>query len=183
MFSAKVHHARELTKPGAEKRTYHFDLDVTDYPKESGEVDLVVGGAVGSCAPNSKELVNEIFDVLGILSYARDKQIIMKTASGRWLTIWGDDIPRELITTRKELLTWCSDVQSYPPTKPLLRLLAEHVSAPNEKKTLLYLSSAQGQAAFCNLQTGPHITLAHLLHAFSLIKTPVAPTSCPSLKP
>lgn len=47
VFSAKVHHARELTRAGAEKRTYHFDLDVTDYPKESGVVDFVVGGAVG----------------------------------------------------------------------------------------------------------------------------------------
>ncbi|KAL9032605.1 MAG: hypothetical protein Q9214_007893, partial [Letrouitia sp. 1 TL-2023] len=54
VFSAKVHHARELTKSGAEKRTYHFDLDVTDYPAESGDVDFVVGGAVGVCPPNSE---------------------------------------------------------------------------------------------------------------------------------
>jgi sulfite reductase alpha subunit-like flavoprotein len=50
VFSAPLFHARELTKPGAEKRTYHFDIDVTDYPKESGEVDFVVGGAIGVCA-------------------------------------------------------------------------------------------------------------------------------------
>lgn len=28
VYSAKIFSARELTKPGAEKRTYHFDLDV-----------------------------------------------------------------------------------------------------------------------------------------------------------
>ena len=112
VFSAKVHNARELTKAGAEKRTYHFDLDVTDYPQESGEVNFVVGGAVGVCAPNPEELVNEIFDTLGIPSYVRDKQVLMKTKNGRWPTVWGDDMPRELVTTRRELLTWCSDVQS-----------------------------------------------------------------------
>ena len=166
VFSAKVHHARELTKPGAEKRTYHYDLDVTDYPSESGDVDFVVGGAIGVQAPNSDKVVDDIFDLLNMPKHVRDKQLVMNTASGRWPTIWGDDKPRELVTTRRELLTWCSDVQSYPPTKPLLRLLAEYADAPNEKKILLYLSSAQGQAAFCDLRTGPHITLAQLLSAF-----------------
>ena len=173
VFSAKVHHARELTKAGAEKRTYHFDLDVTEYPAESGNIDFVVGGAIGVQAPNSEELVNEIFDLLNIPSYVRDKQIIMNTTAGRWPTIWGDDKPRELVTTRRELLTWCSDVQSYPPTKLLLRLLAEYATALNEKKILLYLSSAQGQAAFCDLRTGPHITIAQLLSAFPSSQPPL----------
>lgn len=173
VFSAKVHHARELTKAGAEKRTYHFDLDVTDYPKESGDVDFVVGGAVGVQAPNSEELVNEIFDLLHIPNFARDKRVAMNTTTGRWPTIWGDDTPRELTTTRRELLTWCSDVQSYPPTKPLLRLLAEYATTPNEKKILLYLSSAQGQGAFCDLRTGPHITIAQLLNAFPSSQPPL----------
>lgn len=173
VFSAKVHHARELTKPGAEKRTYHYDLDVTDYPAESGDVDFVVGGAIGVQAPNSADLVEEVFDLLNIPNYARDKQVVMQTSTGRWPTIWGDEMPRELVTTRRELLTWCSDIQSYPPTKPLLRLFAEYATAPSEKKILLYLSSAQGQAAFCDLRTGPHITIAQLLHAFPSSRPPL----------
>ena len=173
VFSAKVHHARELTKPGAEKRTYHFDLDVTDYPAESGEVDFVVGGAIGVQAPNSDELVDEIFDLLNVPGFVRDKPVVLKTESGRWPTIWGDDKARELVTTRQDLLTWCSDVQSYPPTKALLHLLAEYATAPNEKKILLYLSSAQGQAAFCDLRTGPHITIAQLLSAFPSSQVPL----------
>ena len=173
VYSSKVLHARELTKPGAEKRTFHFDLDVTDYPEETGEVDFIVGGAIGVQAPNSEPVVNDIFDLLSIPSYARDKQILLKTEGGRWPTIWGEESPRELVTTRRELLTWCSDVQSYPPTKQLFRLLAEYAEAPNEKKILLYLSSAQGQAAFCDLRTGPHTTIAQILHAF--------PSSKPSL--
>ncbi len=173
VFSAKVHHARELTKPGAEKRTYHFELDVTNYPAESGDVDFVVGGAIGVQAPNSADLVEEIFDLLGIPDYARDKQVVMQTSTGRWPTIWGDDVPREVVTTTRELLTWCSDIQSYPPTKALLRLFAEHATAPDEKKILLYLSSAQGQAAFCDLRTGPHITIAQLLNAFPSSRPPL----------
>ncbi|KAL8730146.1 MAG: hypothetical protein Q9166_004229 [cf. Caloplaca sp. 2 TL-2023] len=173
VFSAKVHHARELTKPGAEKRTYHFDLDVTDYPEESGTVDFVVGGAIGVCAPNSEEVVNDAFDQLGVPRFVRDKPVTLKTAGGRWPTIWGDEIPRELTTTRRELLTWCSDLQSYPPSKALFRLLAEYATAPNEKKILLYLSSAQGQAAFCDLRTGPHLTISQILHAFPSSQPPL----------
>ena len=174
VFAARLHHARELTKAGAERRTYHFDLDVTDYPKESGDVDFVVGGAIGVCAPNCDELVTELFDILNIPNYARDQQVILRTTKGRWPTIWGDEMARELSTTRRELLTWCSDLQSYPPTKPLLRLLAEHARDPIERKILLYLASAEGQAAFCDLRTGPHITMAQLLHAF--------PSSIPPLE-
>lgn len=173
VFPAKLHHARELTKPGAEKKTYHLDLDVTDYPEESGAVDFVVGGAIGVCAPNDEKVVNELFDILGVLRHARDKPVVLRTTGGRWPTIWGDEMPRELVTTRRELLTWCSDLQSYPPTKPLLRLLAEYADAPNEKKILLYLSSAQGQAAFCDLRTGPHLTITQLLHAFPSSKPPL----------
>ena len=174
VFSAKVHHARELTKPGAEKRTFHYDLDVTDYPAESGDVDFVVGGAIGVQAPNSENLVDEIFDLLNIPNFVRDKQVLLSTTTGRWPTIWGDEMTRDLVTTRRELLTWCSDIQSYPPTKPLLRLFAEHATAPNEKKILLYLSSAQGQAAFCDLRTGPHITIAQLLNAFPSSRPPLS---------
>ena len=174
VYSAPLRHARELTKPGAEKRTYHFDLDVTDYPAESGDVDFVVGGAIGVCAPNSDELVTEIFDTLNVPNYVRDKQVLLRTTKGRWPTVWGEDTARELITTRRELLTWCSDVQSYSPTKVLLRLLAEYAEAPNEKKILLYLSSAQGQATFCELRTGPHITITQLLNAFPSSRPPLA---------
>jgi sulfite reductase alpha subunit-like flavoprotein len=168
-----VHHARELTKPGAEKRTYHFDLDVTDYPAESGNVDFVVGGAIGVCAPNEECLVNEVFDALHIPKFVRDKKIVLTTTTGRWPTIWGDEMPRELVTTRRELLTWCSDIQSYPPTKTLFRLLGEHATHPHEKQILLYLASAQGQATFCDLRTGPHITIPQLLHAFPSSQPPL----------
>ena len=173
VYSAKLHHARELTKPGAEKRTYHFDIDVTDYPAEGGDVDFVVGGAIGVCAPNSEDLVTEIFDLLNIPNFVRDRPVVLRTTTGRWPTIWGDEMPRELVTTRRELLTWCSDVQSFPPTKPLLRLLGEYATDLNEKKILLYMASAQGQAPFCDLRTGPHITLAQLLNAFPSSRPPL----------
>lgn len=174
VFSAKLHHTRQLTRPGAEKRTYHFDLDVTDYPEESGTVDFVVGGAIGVCAPNDETIVDEVFDLLGVLRHIRDKPVILKTTDGRWPTIWGDEKPRELVTTRRELLTWCSDLQSYPPTKPLMRLLAEYADAPNEKKILMYLASAQGQLAFCDFRSGPHLTLAQILHAFPSSQPPLS---------
>ncbi|KAK5083521.1 hypothetical protein LTS08_003714 [Lithohypha guttulata] len=174
VFSAPLYHARELTKPGAEKRTFHFDIDVTDYPEEGGDVEFRVGGAIGVCAPNDPKLVDQIFDRLGVPKFVRDKPVLLKTTKGRWPTIWGEDEARELVTTRRELLTWCTDIQSYPPTKQLFRLFAEHASDADEKQILYYLSSAQGQATFCDLRTGPYLTLLQLLHAF--------PSSMPPLE-
>lgn len=173
IFNAPVYGARELTKPGAEKRTFHFDIDVTDYPEEGG-VDFKVGGAVGVCPPNDPAVVEELLDHLGIPRFQRDKPIRLHTKGGRWPTIWGDEDSRELLTTRREVLTWTIDISSTPPTKPLLRTLAEHATDINEKKILNYLCSAQGQAAFCDLRTGAHITLQQLLYAF--------PSSKPSLE-
>lgn len=172
VFSAPVYGARQLTKSGAEKRTFHFDLDITDYPAEGG-VDFKVGGAIGICPPNNPEWVEDVFDQLGVPKFVRDRPVLIKTTGGRWPTIWGEEQAREVVGTRRELLTWCSDITSVPPTKPLLRLLAEHADAKNEKKILTYLASGQGQAAFCDLRTGPHVTLAQLLHAFPSTKPPL----------
>jgi sulfite reductase alpha subunit-like flavoprotein len=172
VHSAKIWSARELTRPGAEKRTYHFDLDVTDYPEEMG-VDFKVGGAIGVMAPNDPSVVEELMDLLLIPRFLRDRPVLLKTENGRWPTVWGDEQAREIITTRRDLLTWCSDIQSYPPTKPLLRVMAEYTSDPNEKKILLFLCAAEGQGTFCDLRTGPHITLNQLLHAFPTSKPPL----------
>ncbi|KAJ5745188.1 hypothetical protein N7520_010370 [Penicillium odoratum] len=166
VYRAPLHSARELTNGGAEKRTYHFDIDVTDYPAESGMVDFVVGGAIGVCPKNKDEEVEDLLDLLCVPRSMRDKKVLMRTTNGRWPTIWGDDKPRELITTRREVLSWCSDIQSYAPTKALFRLLAEYTTEENEKKVLEYLASAQGQGAFCDLRTSSHVTMTQLLHAF-----------------
>lgn len=172
VFSAKIFSARELTRPGAEKRTYHFDLDVTDYPEELG-LDFKVGGAIGISAPNDAAVVEELMDLLLIPKHIRDRKVLLKTDSGRWPTVWGDEQAREIVTTRRDLLTWCSDIQSYPPTKPLLRLMGDYASDPNERKLLLYLCSAEGQGVFCDFRTGPYVTINQLLHAFPSSKPPL----------
>ena len=169
---ARIRDARELTKPGAQKRTYHFDLDVTTYPAESG-VDFRVGGAIGVTAPNDTSAVDEILDLLLVPRFLRDKPVLLRTTKGRWPTVWGDDKPRELVTTRRDIVTWCSDIQSYPPKKPLLRVLAEHATDENERKILMYLCSGEGQGSFCDLRTGPHMSLAQLLNAFPSAKPPM----------
>ncbi|KAJ4856425.1 FAD binding domain-containing protein [Trichoderma breve] len=165
VYAAKIHTARELTKAGAEKRTYHFDLDITDYPEEE-DTDFRVGGAIGVVAPNSNAVVDDVLDALMVPRFLRDKPVLLKTTKGRWPTVWGDDKPRELVTTRRDLLTWCADLQSYPPTKGLLRVLAEHATADNEKKILSFLCAAEGQGAFCDFRSGPSISISQLLHAF-----------------
>lgn len=172
VFPARIHNTRELTKPGAEKRTFHFDLDVTDYPEGEG-VDFKVGGAIGVSAPNEASAVDEILDLLLIPRFLRNKPVLLRTAKGRWPTVWGKDQPRELVTTRRDLLTWCSDIQSYPPTKQLLRILGEYATDENERKILLFLCSAEGQGVFCDFRTGPHVSIVQLLHAFPSAKPPL----------
>lgn len=173
VFPALIHHTRELTRPGAEKRTFHFDLDITNYPDGEG-VDFKVGGAIGVSAPNDEADVDEILDLLLVPRFLRDKPVLLRTSKGRWPTVWGDDKARELVTTRRDLLTWCSDIQSYPPTKHLLRAMAEYATEENERKILLYLCSADGQGVFCDFRTGPHVSLLQLLHAFPSAKPPLA---------
>ncbi|PNH48230.1 hypothetical protein VD0004_g135 [Verticillium dahliae] len=165
VFAARIDSTRELTKPGAEKRTYHFDIDISSYPEEDG-TDFKVGGAIGVMAPNDPAMVDDVFDALMVPRFVRDKPVLMKTSRGRWPTVWGEDEPRELLTTRRDLLTWCSDIQSYPPTKNLLRILAEYAADENEKKLLMYLCAAEGQGVFCDFRTGPHVSLFQLLSAF-----------------
>jgi sulfite reductase alpha subunit-like flavoprotein len=172
VHSAKIFSARALTKPGAEKRTYHFDLDVTDYPEEMG-VDFKVGGAIGVMAPNEPKVVDELMNLLCIPRHIRDRPILLKTGGGHWPTVWGEEKAREIITTRRDLLTWCSDIQSYPPTKQLMHLLGEYTTDINEKKILNYLCSAEGQNVFCDFRTGPHVTMNQLLHAFPSSKPPL----------
>ncbi|KAI0834592.1 hypothetical protein F5Y06DRAFT_278433 [Hypoxylon sp. FL0890] len=172
VFPARIHNTRELTRPGAEKRTYHFDLDITDYPHGEG-VDFKVGGAIGVSAPNDAVAVEQILDLLLVPRYVRDKPVLLRTTRGRWPTVWGEDQARELVTTRRDLLTWCADIQSYPPTKNLLRVLAEHALDPNEKKILMFLCSSEGQGVFCDFRTGPHISLAQILSAFPSAKPPL----------
>lgn len=172
VFPARIHNARELTRPGAEKRTFHFDLDVTDYPDDEN-TDFKVGGAVGVSAPNEASMVDEVFDLLLVPRFLRDKPVLLRTTKGRWPTVWGDDQARELVTTRRDLLTWCSDIQSYPPTKQLLRVLAEYATDDVERKILTFLCSAEGQGVFCDFRTGPHVTLPQLLHAFPSSKPPL----------
>ena len=172
VYPAKIHNTRELTKPGAEKRTYHFDIDITDYPEEEAN-DWKVGGAIGVMAPNCDSVVESVMDLLGIPRFQRDKPVLLKTTTGRWPTVWGDEKARTLVTTRRDLLSWCTDLQSYPPTKPALRVLAEHATADNEKKILMFLCSAEGQGAFCDLRTGPHITVSQLLSAFPSSQPPL----------
>ncbi|KAK3052351.1 hypothetical protein LTR09_006561 [Extremus antarcticus] len=172
IYNAPVYGARELTKPGAEKRTYHFDVDVTDYPEEGG-VDFKVGGAVGVCPPNDPAMVEDILDRLGVPHFQRDKPVRLFTQGGKWPTIWGDEEARELVTTRREVLTWTVDIQSTAFVKGVFRLLAEHANDAKEKKILMYMSSAQGQAAFCDIRTGPHLTIQQLLNAFPSSRPPL----------
>lgn len=172
VFPARLHTARELTKVGAEKRTFHFELDITNYPDSEG-VDFKVGGAIGVSAPNDEEQVDDVLDLLMVPKFLRNKPVTLRTTKGRWPTVWGDDQARQLVTTRRDLLMWCSDIQSYPPTKQLLRVLAEYATDDNERKILMFLCSGDGQGVFCDFRTGPHVSLSQLLHAFPSAKPPL----------
>ncbi|KAK9432267.1 hypothetical protein V1505DRAFT_365969 [Lipomyces doorenjongii] len=167
--------ARLLTGPEAVKRTYHFDLDVTNYPDEMEGVDFRVGGAVGICPPNDPILVDDIFSRLGILERDSNLEITLVTQGGRWPTIWGEDKPRRLRTSMREILTWTVDLNNGVFSKNLLRVLAEYSCNRSEAMILSWLCSQQGQNTFCNLRSAPYPpTLLQLLSAFPSSNPPFA---------
>ncbi|KAH6664544.1 sulfite reductase flavoprotein alpha-component [Verticillium dahliae] len=96
VFAARIDSARELTKPGAEKRTYHFDIDISSYPEEDG-TDFKVGGAIGVMAPNDPAMVDDVFDALMVPRFVRDKPVLMKTSRGRWPTYAADENEKKLL--------------------------------------------------------------------------------------
>ncbi|KAK9363815.1 hypothetical protein V1504DRAFT_400404 [Lipomyces starkeyi] len=167
--------ARLLTGPEAVKRTYHFDLDVTNYPDEMAGVDFRVGGAVGICPPNDPILVEDIFRRLGIMERVSNLEITLVTKGGRWPTIWGEDKPRRLRTSMREILTWTVDLNNGVFSKNLLRVLAEYNCNRSECMVLSWLCSRQGQSTFCNLRSAPYPpTLLQLLSAFPSSNPPFA---------
>ncbi|KAK9478614.1 hypothetical protein V1514DRAFT_347424 [Lipomyces japonicus] len=161
--------ARLLTSADAHKRTYHFDLDVSDYPEEIKDVDFRVGGAVGVCPANDTSLVNEVITRLGIQS--PDTLVKMHTKGGRWPTIWGEEEARSLKTSLREILTWTVDLNNGIITKNLFRVLAEYAEDQSERSILLWLCSRQGQSTFCSMRSAAYPpTLIQLLHAFPSTK-------------
>ncbi|EMR09996.1 hypothetical protein PNEG_01754 [Pneumocystis murina B123] len=197
VFRSEILIARLLTSEGALKKTLHFDLDVKDYLLNKDET-WSIGGTIGICVPNLKNVVDEIFELLNISKEKADEQIILETKGGRWPTMWGNACPRKIKTTRRDLLTWTVDIQSMPLKKNLLRVLMEYAKDPLDKRLLAFLCSKEGQKSFLNLCSQKCITLSHLLSAFPSSKpsfehllsvlTPLSPrkyslSNDPSLSP
>ncbi|KAK7208046.1 reductase [Myxozyma melibiosi] len=186
VHSVPIITARPLTALDAIKRTYHFDLDVSSYPDEIAGVDFRVGGAVGVCPRNDQTLVDEILERLGVPAERRDAPVKLCTTGGRWPTIWGEDEPRTLTTTLRDILSWTVDVNNGVLSKNLIRVLAEYASDYSERMILSWLCSKQGQSTFCNLRSAPYPpTLLQLLLAFPSSLPPVDHLVCvlPTLMP
>lgn len=171
VYSAPILQADQMTKDGASRRVYHLSLDVSNYPLQSGE-SWLVGGSFGMCPANDHATVMEVLKITGDTETCRDG-ITLKTEGGRWPTVWGDERPRTLSTTKYDLLRWCSDISSSPIKKNVLRVMAEYATDELEKQILLHLISRQGQTAFCRVRGGNPITLLHLLQAFPSSRTPL----------
>lgn len=171
VHSAPIIQAEQMTKDGASKRVYHLSIDVSRYPLQPGE-SWLVGGSFGMCPANDHETIAEVLEITGDFDTSQDG-VLLKTQGGRWPTVWGDDQARTLLTTKYDLLRWCSDLSSSPIKKSVLRVMAEYATDDLEKQILLYLISRQGQTAFCSLRAGNPITLPHLLKAFPSSKPPL----------
>jgi sulfite reductase alpha subunit-like flavoprotein len=173
VFSAPILGAHRMTKDGASKRVYHMSIDVSDYPLGPGEAWLV-GGSFGVCTANEETTIQAVLKACGETPETAKQPVLLKTQAGRWPTVWGDEMARELYTNKEEVIRWCSDISASPIKKTALRLLADYAKDPLEQQILLYLSARQGQQAFCALRSGDPITLPHLLEAFSSVQPNLA---------
>ncbi|KAG5517954.1 hypothetical protein PMAC_000409 [Pneumocystis sp. 'macacae'] len=144
IFQCKILTIRTLTHQNALKKVIHFDLDTKKYPFSEDE-NWVVGGFIGICVPNLKNSVDEIFKLLNISEEEANKEIIFETQNNQWSTFWSNISSQKFKTTQRNIMTWMVDIQSIPPKKALLRLLAEYATNPLDRKVLFFLCSKEGK--------------------------------------
>lgn len=161
IFDARVVGTIELTKPDAVTVKREIQIDIAE------AVDKVCyepGDAFYFIAPNPREEVNFILEKMNLLVLADQKCFVRvhPRTEKRNASLPGY-IPE--ISSLRYIFTYCLDIRR-PPSRPLLRSLAEQTRDEGEKRRLLELCSAQGSKDFATYVQQAGLSLADLLFAF-----------------
>ncbi|KAI9011275.1 hypothetical protein BC832DRAFT_519732, partial [Gaertneriomyces semiglobifer] len=161
-FLAPLKSARCLTGAKALKRVIEMELDI-----EGLHWDYVPGDAFGVVCPNPDALVMPLLKRL----HQEPTQVFSlkaKEAAG----LEGFAYPADMRYSTYECFKYLLDLHSLPK-KSFFRMLAEHSTDADEKKTLYYFASTQGAAAYRSLRLQSP-TLLDILHTFPACQPPLA---------
>ncbi|KAJ3146680.1 hypothetical protein HDU86_008424 [Geranomyces michiganensis] len=161
-FIARISRVRCLTGAVALKRVLEIELDITGLGWE-----YTPGDAFAVVCPNPDDLVLPIISSLGLNPTALYKAGVAAASATQGFPFSMDE-PVSVY----EMFRYHIDLHAFPK-KSLLRMLAEYTSDPAEKKTLLYLASAQGAAEYRGLK-GQQPSLLDLLVSFPTCRPPLA---------
>ncbi|EFP02164.1 CRE-TAG-165 protein [Caenorhabditis remanei] len=169
-FEVLVVSAEFVTDPFSEKIKTKRMITV-DFGDHAPSLQYEPGDAIYFCVPNPVEEVNFILKRCGVLPIA-DQQCELSIDSKTEKI--NAQIPGHVhkITTLRHMFTTCLDIRR-APGRPLIRVLAESTSNPQEKRRLLELCSAQGMKDFTDFVRTPGLSLADMLFAFPNVKPPV----------
>lgn len=161
-FKAQIASVRCLTGQRALKRVIEIELNL------DGLVwDYIPGDAFGVLCPNPDELV---LPVLKRLNLEPDRIVQVNAKEQRGLE--GLPFRSKIPCTVYEIFRYFLDLHALPK-KTFFRMLAECTHDPEEKKTLYFLASTQGAAAYRELRP-QQPTLLDILHTFSTCTPPLA---------
>ena len=127
---------RYESAPWSDRKVLHLQLDLRD----SG-MRYEAGDSVGVLPSNSPVLVDSLLERLG---HSRQEVISVHAADGSGKPVL---IHLPSPCTLGYALTRCVDLTS-STKKSVLRMLAEHCTNPAEKRTLIYIFSKAGKAAY-----------------------------------
>ncbi|MEW5305228.1 MAG: hypothetical protein WDW36_007784 [Sanguina aurantia] len=143
-FWSSVIHARYETASWSDRKVLHLELSlagsVGSGSSGGSALQYGPGDSVGILASNDPTLVAALLQRLGVA--ATDVfSLTPVDASG--------SSPQHLpsATSFGHAFSHCIDITS-APKKSLIRLLAEHAADPHEKRTLMFLCSRAGKAAY-----------------------------------
>uniref|UniRef100_A0A0N5ANG9 Methionine synthase reductase n=1 Tax=Syphacia muris TaxID=451379 RepID=A0A0N5ANG9_9BILA len=161
IYKARVVGTMELTKPNAKKVKREIYVDIGD---AITEIDYEPGDAFYFIVPNFREEVNLILERMNLLSVADQKCYIrIHPRTEKRNASKPGYIPE--ISSLRYVFTYCLDIRR-PPSRPLIRWLAEQTKDEAEKRRLLELCSVEGAEEFTQFVQKAGLSLADILFAF-----------------
>jgi sulfite reductase alpha subunit-like flavoprotein len=162
-----------LTATNAGKQKYEIWLRLPDNPK----IEYEPGDAFYVVCPNPDQEVSALLYRLG-LEDAADIPCHVELLTGT--TKKNAKVPPHLPSTNadgncrslREILRSCVDIRR-PPSKTLLRMLADCSAIDNERNCLRYLCSVRGTETYIQRVVQQRLSLLDVLHAFPNCRPPV----------
>ncbi|TPX58123.1 hypothetical protein PhCBS80983_g03352 [Powellomyces hirtus] len=161
-FHARITRVRCLTGPKALKRVLEIELDLGKLGWE-----YTPGDAFAIVCPNPDEVV---LPLIARLSLDAASTYMQSKAGGT--ATQGFPFAMDAPLSVYEMFRYHLDLHAFPK-KSFLRLLAEHTTDADEKKTLYFLASTQGAGEYRNLKT-QQPTLLDFLTSFPKCNPPLA---------